>query len=218
MLRRLAPAAALLLVGCVDPEGSFDDFGDRFDETKGTGGSGGGAGSGGGPGDGGSCMPPAAGEMDGQFFFALSAVISPKKPISFLADVTTADDAGATTMTLTLQPLRADDRTTPIGSPIPLDPIPLGADGAYSSALPPLMVDGDANPITPGTAIEATVTLSGQVCGVEDFYCGSVGGMVSSPIELGLDGSTFTLERVAMGGSLPAPPKINCAGDLAGDL
>jgi len=190
----------LSLAGCPDTQGSFDDFVARWQRTHP-------AGFDAGLEDAGPCAPPAPGELTGQFIFALSAVVAPDTPILFLADVSSVPDANGTALTIGFQPLSAADRTTPVGSPVSVGPFPIAADGAFQAALPPLVVAAEANPIT-GAEIEAQVTLNARICGAGDFYCGTVSGRVSRPIDLDLSGSTFAMERVS--GALPAQPLIDC--------
>ena len=199
---RFAGAAALLcavpfLAGCPDPQGEFDDFSARYEATK---------------------PPPveaACGTtvqtVEGDFFFALAAKLSPKTPITFKAVVTTEADG----MHFSITPLDRMDRKTPIGDVAELGNYPIDADGNFTAAFPEMTIPGDANPIT-GSPIVATVSLSGAVC--EDLICGDVSGTVTSPIMLDLaGGSTFTMVRVE-GENYPEPPIINCAGDPANPL
>jgi hypothetical protein len=191
---------ALSAVGCPDTQGQLDDFVERWERTHP-------AGNDAAPEDASSCVPPAPGELTGQFVFALSAVIAPPTPIVFLAEVSSVDDPNGSALTLELQPLSAADRTTPVGSAISVGPHPIAPDGTYQAVLPPLVVTGEANPIT-GSEIAAEVTLDARICGVSDFYCGTVSGRVTSPLVIPLAESTFAMERVS--GALPAEPLIDC--------
>ncbi|MCC6523610.1 MAG: hypothetical protein IT373_13215 [Polyangiaceae bacterium] len=173
-------------------------------------------------GSGGGCNDvPTAGEVDGEFFFALSAFLNPQKPVVFDSTLTTTQGANGLEYSLDLQPLAASDRTTPVGSVIHVGPLPVDADGTFDSALPELTVPGAANPITVGSDIVATITLHGELCGTADFICGPVTGNTTKPLPLNLasnPGSNFTMERVTTPGTYPEPPQINCAGALANPL
>jgi hypothetical protein len=195
----LLGGAALVvgLTGCPDPNGSYDDFVVRA----------------------GKIPPPPPGEcgqtvlsVDGDFFFALSSQLAKKKPITFLAKLST--DAGG--LSMNLQALEKVDRKTPVGPAVDVGPYPI-VDGNFTATLPTLQVPGAANPISPAD-IEAQITLVGSVC--EDFICGTVEGQVTKPAMIALDpeNSRFTMERVITPGDYPEPPQINCAGDLADPL
>jgi hypothetical protein len=199
------PLLGLAASGCPDTSGKFDDFVERWRIAN--------------PGfdgsvDAGECAPLDPPELDGQYVFALSAVIARETPILFLAQVT--GQSNPPSVQLALQPLSAADRRTPVGQPVTLGPFPLMPDGTLSAALPPLVVTGEANPIT-GGEIEAQVTLDARLCGGTDFQCGSVSGDVTRPIPLGLMGSTFAMERV-QGGVPPAEPFLSCNRDRATPL
>lgn len=185
------------LAGCPDPIGAYDDFAARA----------------------GKIPPPPPGEcgqtvasVDGEFFFSLSSQLAKKKPITFLATLSTDADG----VSMTLQPLDKADRATPVGAAIEVGPYPI-VDGSFTAALPLLVVPGAANPISPAD-IKAQITLVGSVCA--DFICGTVEGEVLEPIVIALDpvNSRFTMERVTTPGEYPVPPQINCTGDLADPL
>jgi hypothetical protein len=195
----------LVATGCPDTGGKFDDFVERWRIAN--------------PGfdgsvDAGECAPLDPPELDGQYVFALSAVIARETPILFLTQV--AGQSSPPSIQLEFQPLSAADRRTPVGQPVTIGPLPLMPDGTLSAQLPPLVVAGEANPIT-GGEIEAQVTLNGRLCGGTDFQCGSVTGSVTRPIPLDLMGSTFAMERV-QGGAPPEQPFLSCSRDQTAPL
>src|SRR5580692_238579 len=114
---------------CADPQGAFDAFNQRqmMDSTS--------TGTGGASGDGGTCTPPAAGALDGPYFFTLSAKISPKLPVVFTAQLTTTAGSDGLTFSLgNLQALCAADRKTPEPPAVAsLGPFTVGATGAYTA-------------------------------------------------------------------------------------
>lgn len=196
-----------VLTGCPDTQGEFDAFGERYAEAN--------------PSGGGvvfTCMTPPmmAGDGDGNYLFALSAVLAPKFPILFDTDLTiTAGGANGLQFTLLLQPLDRFDRMTPVGTPVTIGPGDLNADGSFDVDPPLISVTGMANSLS-GSDLEVDLTtLNGHICN-EDFMCGGVDGNVLQP-PLGpvLAKSTWTMERLAAPGMFPEPPKINCAGELA---
>jgi hypothetical protein len=209
-LSRLSPpvalAIALGMTGCPDTQGEFDAFVERWQRAN--------PGVDGATPDGGECAPPDPAALDGQYVFALSAVIQRETPILFLTQVTGL--ANPPSVQLVFQPLRSADRRTPVGSPVTVGPFPLAADGTLHAELPPLVVSGESNPIT-GGEIEAQVTLDARLCGGTDFQCGTVTGNVTRPIPLDLAGSTFAMERV-QGGVVPAQPFLSCARNQAAPL
>lgn len=208
--RTVAVCLALLgglvtLSGCPDPQGSFDEFGKRYDKINGGGSSSASTGVGGG------CSAPMAGELDGDFLFSLSAKLKPKKAIALLMKVTTTDSGGTLMMGLEATPLSGMDHMTPVDAPITIAPFAINADGSFDASLGTITVNGEANTITPGSDIVATVNLQGRLCAENpDFICGTVTGMVTMPITLDLAGSTFTMQRVTDMSTLPFP-MLDCA-------
>jgi hypothetical protein len=159
------------------------------------------------------CTPPAMGEPDGNYLFALSAVLDPAKPVLFDTQLT----FNGTQLTLNLTPINAMDRMTLVPPPIDLPPFDVGADGCFVGDFPPITVPGAANGIS-GAEIVADVAITGRLCGGEVFVCGIVTGNLVMPFMFDLAMSTFTLEQVGAMGMDPTLPKINCNGDLAEPL
>ncbi len=204
--------ALLVLSACADPQGAYDEFEARLANATtsssgtGTGGGGGGAG----------CEVPAAGEVDGDFFVVLSASLTPKKPITMIAEITTSEGGGGLEMAMNLQPLLASDRRTPVGSSIDVPAFPVAEDGSYTAVAPAADIDGTANPISGNTLINVQATLMGTLCKPAEFLCGTVSGSVETP-KVTLDGSTFTMQPITDPSAYP-PAYINCNKDLAVDL
>jgi hypothetical protein len=199
-------AVALYFTACVDPEASFEDFARRSAHSKPDGDAGA---------DGGPCTV-VPGAVEGQYLLALSVTLAPTKPIVALASLSTPRLDGGTGLSLAVQPLRASDRTTPVGAPITLGPFAIAADGTYRVDVPDVVVTGEANAISGGD-IETSLSLVGSLCGDGQSFCGSLGGTVTQPLAgFDLAGSTFTFTRVQ--GPLPTQPAIDCAGTLADPL
>lgn len=210
----LVAAAALALAACPDPQGEFDAFGERINQIEDDGEGGTGGGEGGAP----ACLPQAAGEADGQYLFALSAAdLNAEKAFALDADVVTTDAGdGALSLTLTLQPLSKTDQSTPVGDPLVFEDLPVNADGTFEWDFGTVTLIEEANPISEGNYVEATLVLTGSLCGGDraDFICGNVTGTVLHPLEgFPLTESKFTMQRYE-GSDLPEPV-INCAKDPA---
>ncbi|MCA9629168.1 MAG: hypothetical protein KC766_15915 [Myxococcales bacterium] len=228
----LGAAGALAVGGCADPEGELKAFADRCADQVNAGDT-----------DGGttcdpvpevksscdfSCTNPAAGVLDGTFFYTLSASVADDIPLVFLATATSEETDGQLYLTWSLQPLAKADRKTPAGPPITVGPM-LVVDGSLAYLAKSLSVeDGAANPIS-GSPIAAEnlliSTCPGEtrddpqgMCETADFYCGTIPqGTVVKPTKLDISGSTWTMVRVSGSGTddYPEPPPINCAMDPA---
>jgi len=194
-------------MACADPQGQFDAFNQRaaMDQPPvPDGGTGGAA----------TCTPPKAGVLDGEYYFSLSAKISPGEPVVFTAQLTSADGPKGLTFSATLQALSAHDRKTPVGPTSMIGPFDVDANGGFDAMLPQMTVVAAANPLLPQD-LTAQVNLIGTVCTPAGFYCGQVTGNVSKPVPIpDLTGSTFTMQIVKDPANLPAP-LINCANDPA---
>lgn len=201
-----AALGAVFLAGCPDPQASFDAFGDRYEKINGAGTT-----SSTGAGVGGGCMAPMPGVADGDYVFALSAKISPKKAVALLMNVTTVANGSGLKMTLKETPLSYMDQKTPAGPQVDLGTFDVAEDGTFTAAIGTITVPGAANPITKGSDITADVSITGSLCANDPaFVCGPVTGKVTAPIMLDLaPGSNFTMQKVE-GGVLP-PPVIDCA-------
>ncbi len=206
----VATAATLGLaplgLGCSDAEGEFNDFIERSakilpadagnDVT----------------GDAGDCLKVTQADVASGYYFTLSAVIVPTKP--FVVDGTVTIDEAANTVSFSFQPLRADDKTTPVGTPILGGPFPIQPDGSFEGDFGDISMHGDANPIS-GSELATELVLKGAPggwCGASEFVCGDVEGIASKPLkDLDLKGSTFTMQKLSAPGVYPEPV-INCAG------
>lgn len=217
-------AAAVIAVcaGCVDPEASYQDWRTRYEETlPASGGSGGSGGD-----DAGPCALPEPEELDGTYLLAVSTPIGRDKPVVYLATAAAALRGGSLFVTLQAQALDAKDRKTLVGEALPAAEVEVTAGGIVLD-LGVTEVDGRANPILYGTAIEADTTLTAQLCSVRsadepaaklDFFCGDVTGELIKPLPASLETGTFTATRVEGVGSYPEPPLINCGGTEASPL
>jgi hypothetical protein len=151
--------------------------------------------------------PPDALDYSGFFLFALETSLGPDLPLQFVTTVAyTAGDDGAGVVDLTFQPLSLDQGETLIpreyiGEPLTFEDIPVAADGTFDLDMGLVMVTGAANPVTGGD-IEATILVHAEIRD-EDTMCGQFEGMLMSPLEYDLAGSTFAAIRLADDGSDP---------------
>lgn len=198
------------LAGCPDPQGEFDAFGERLEQSMGEGGAGG-EGTGGAA----ACTLPAAAEADGTYLFSLAAKLNPQKAI--VLDTTMTTEAGADgglVVNLSMQPLSGMDQATPVGEPIVRNDLAVAADGTFDWDFGQVTVAGAANPLT-FSDIEATLQAQGTLCTQSpDFICGTITGIVTKPLNMFdlSNGSTFTMQKYE--GSPPSPV-INCAKEPA---
>jgi hypothetical protein len=134
-------------------------------------------------------------DWSGHYLLALSTVLAPEQPLLFAIDAQVASDLAL--VDLHVQPLTPDavgDSRSPTGDPFDLDDVPYAEDGTFEVDLGEVSVAGSANPIT-GTDIAAQVQLHASTYRAADevpqHFCGDATGMVSQPIPLDLQRSTF---------------------------
>jgi hypothetical protein len=199
------------LAGCVDPEGKFDEFQNDNPVIKADSGTF----------DAGTCTPPAAGEIDGTYLFTLAPITGGvasnyKNPIVCSADVTSSASGSDLSVKITLQPLDASDRSTPVGATIDVPAFTVAADGSFDlTTLGTINVEGAANPISGSPLVADITSMKGTFCHDDGFFCGDIAGEVTVPVVLNLEGSTFTYEKADGAPPYPDPPKLNCNKDLA---
>jgi hypothetical protein len=148
---------------------------------------------------------------DATYLLAIETSLGPDLPLQFVLDVfnlvPTNDGA---TADFVIQPLSLQQgQTTPgecIGVPLEFEGVTFDIDGNFVLDMGLVMISGEANPIT-GSDIEATIVLHGHT--VEpDAMCGDMTGMLMSPLEYDLAGSTFAAIPLADGcdaDPFPAP-------------
>ncbi len=162
-----------------------------------------------------SDTPSPVGEVDGTYMLVVSTTMEQSYPVVFKAELATqTSTTGAFDFTLQLQPLSAADRSTPVGNTSTKGPYTVTEGGSFHAPLGELSVPGEADPFSEKPLV-ATVTLDGTLYPPAEFYCGTVSGTVTQPIQYDLDGSTFTFEKADAQGDFPEPPRIDCAGNLA---
>jgi hypothetical protein len=158
--------------------------------------------------------PPDAPDYSGYYLFALETSLGPDLPLQFVTTVVyTAAEDGSGLVDLSFQPLSLNQGETMIpreyiGEPLVFEDIPVTPEGTFDVDMGLVMVTGAANPVTGGD-IEATILVHAEIRD-EDHMCGEFEGMLMSPLEYDLAGSTFGAMRLADDGSdpmtLPAYP------------
>jgi hypothetical protein len=209
----LVAGLALAASGCADANGRFQAFGDRRAEAGDAGATSEGVG-----GAGGDCLPPAPGVVSGPALLALETSTSPGSAILFFGELETPELGGKTAVKYTYRALSVADRRTEVGDELVVGPYQIGADGSFDAPTAESTLPGSANAILPGVPITSQLTLHGTICGVADFYCGTVTGTVSAPV-MGETTGRFGLTLVPSLEDLPARPQYGCdPGALAPEL
>jgi hypothetical protein len=143
----------------------------------------------------------------GAYVLAVSLVLEPHMPLLFDAAI----EVSGAQLSMTLQPLDAMDRMTPVGDPQGAGPVPLGASGLYEASFLGWAIPGEANPIS-GQPIVVDALLEAS-----EPDCGAVSGQLTSPFRFDLQGSTFALTP-ADSPDAHALPRIDCRGNHADPL
>jgi hypothetical protein len=202
------PIAGSISAGCANASARFQEFEDRraaLDGSAGAAGANDGAG-----GAGSSCMPPAPGVVHGHALLALETSATPGAAILFWGELETPDLAGKTAVKYSYKALEVQDRRTQVGEPLLVGPYPIGEDGTFDAPTEESTLPGSANAILPGVPITSQLTLHGTICGVSDFYCGTVTGNVTAPIA-GPTTGQFGLLLLPSIDDIPARPRFGCS-------
>lgn len=207
-VRLLAAAASCCAWSCSDASSRFDQFEDRraLSGNAGAAATEGAAGASGAA----DCVPPLPGVVHGPAVLALETATTPGKAILFFGELETPEQGGATAVEFRYKALDALDRRSLVGEPLVVGPYPIGEDGRFDAPTAASTLPGNANASLPGVAVTSELTLHGTICGVSDFYCGTVTGTFIAPIEGELSGQ-FGLTLVAGLDELPARPRFGCA-------
>ncbi len=210
---QLAPALALTLLAlatsaCADASGRFQAFEDRRGQLQGDAG----ASSEGMGGADAGCDPPAPGIVSGPALLALETSTSPGSAILFFGALETPEVDGQTGVKYTYKALAVADRRTEVGEQLFVGPYAIAEDGRFDAPTAESTLPGSANAILPGVPITSQLTLHGSICGVSDFYCGTVTGTVSAPVQGDTTGR-FGLTLVRSIEELPERPRFGCEAD-----
>lgn len=188
-LRPLALSSLMLasafLVACPDPQGRYDEFGEKTEEFRG------------GSTNNGQPNNTVQVDFSGRYFMALATVTAPSLPIYFDTTVTVDENF---LVDFSFQPLKTDtdplnggaarpDARTPAGDPIVVEDVQLTEEGTFTLSLVDASVNGEANPLSGGNIL-ATIELEGFVTS-STSWCGLAGGAATEPTTIDLTGSTF---------------------------
>ncbi len=140
-------------------------------------------------------------DSSGIYLLALETALGPDSPILFVVTLDAiANDDCTSVATFAVQPLGVDLEF--VGDPLVFPDVEFDANGEFMLDMGIVMITGAANPIT-DSDITASLVLTGHVVHA-DALCGDVTGMLMSPLEYDLAGSTFGAIRLADDGSDPA--------------
>ncbi|HTJ45901.1 MAG TPA: hypothetical protein VL463_27545 [Kofleriaceae bacterium] len=195
MLKALSTVLAVTaLVGCIDAKKSFDDYESRVV-------------------DGNTSLPDhpmvdKVPDATGHFLFGVhvKAAGPTSKPIQLVGDYVVVDNGdGTAKLSYNASALRTADRQISTENTAPqfmAADMPVAKDGTFETALKG-QLPGDANPVSPGTPIDADATLHGVVMS-KDLICGTLTGTAL----VDLTGSTWAAIRIKdtdIGDTLPDP-------------
>lgn len=143
------------------------------------------------------------------YLLALSTPLDPTLPLQFLAEIELVDAE----LVISLQPLSLDQGSTtaprqPVGDV--LVPAVDFMTPAFSAQLDDVTIPGAANPVS-GEDIAGSITLIGSLAGA-GAPCGRAEGMLTSPDETALAGSTWAATLVSGPDSLPDGFASSCPG------
>lgn len=140
---------------------------------------------------------------------AVNSSLAPGIPFQGIVNLT----PGTGTVDLTLQWLSLDIGSTtaprqPVGDVYAYAALPVDATGTFYWDTGIILIPGAANPIT---GEDLVVSIQANVVPFGDpAYCGVLGGTVTSPIQVPLDGSTHAMTVVADVGNLPVDFAVAC--------
>ncbi len=197
--------ALVALSGCADAGDRFGEFEERrraLEDGRGVVGAGGES----------SCSPPAPDSVRGTALLALETSTAPGVAILFLGELETPEVDGTTAVKFSYRALDASDRRTKVGDSLVVGPYPIAEDGSFDAPTPRATLPGSANAILPGLPITSQLTLHGSICGVAAFYCGTVTGTVTAPVD-GPATGRFGLTLLDREEQVPARPRFGCDED-----
>lgn len=205
----IGPLCAIGPAACADARGRFDDFQNRLQDS--------GADAGTLPSDsgvsdetydGGPCTPPAPGTVFGPALLAIDTSLAAGHPILFLGNIDTPALDHTTAVHFVYRALNSRDRRTLVGETLEVGPFPL-ADGQLIAHIPESALAGEANPVLYGAPITSEMTLTGHICGVRGFYCGTLEGRSTGLISGAFRGN-FGISLLGSPDAVPDRPRFGC--------
>ena len=207
----LALFLALSFTACPDPEGQYEAFNTRRDDTlaaraENMGGEMIAGEAMGGEMTSGEMMAGETEELgpipqitSGTFLFGLAPNLNVNKPMTFVAEVEieiNEDGSAGQVISMNLDPRTCEDLNASAGDSVvftPEEATPITEGGYFSADFGRQTVAGTANCIS-GSLIEAEIQLDGQVFN-ESSLCGEMNGMLYRPYPADLGYSEITMER-----------------------
>lgn len=191
-----AAILAILASGCPDPAKSFSDYDKRVIDAGKT------------------VVGTACGgelpDINGEFYLQLSPSLAPEAVLEFITTTTLDKAVDPAVLTLTFQPLCAQEAQCtlkqPIGDTFTVMNISVNEQCQYETEIVGMPVPGGANAIS-GSDLIGNLTMLGSIID-DDFYCGGIGGeAVVGGAGIPVDGSNFGAVRITpgtLGDDLPA--------------
>lgn len=185
---------ALAACACTDPGANFNDFVSRVPDARR-------------PVD--APFLTSIPDVSGRFFLAVASVVDVDQPLYFISENTmTAKPDGTAVIDVHITPLNfATLQPVTGGTPLGDTGLPVSIAGHFEYTQNMITIASEANPFSSSDLVADPLTFSATIRSA-DFYCGDVSGMLTSPLSLSLDGSTFGAVRVpdgAIGDQLPDP-------------
>ena len=206
------------LTSCADAEGRFHDFQTRLGKVDaGSEISDAASASPDASDEGGPCLPPAPNTVSGPALLAVETSLAEGHPILFLGTITTPASGDTTAVRFVYRALDSLDRSTPVGPDLTVGPYAL-VNGELSAPVAESTLDGNANPVLHGAPITSKMTLTGEICGVRAYYCGTVAGETTGLLSGPFTGR-FAITLLDGPHAVPERPRFGCgAEDLAAPL
>jgi hypothetical protein len=121
--------------------------------------------------------------VEGTYLIGLATAQVPAVPLMFEATLSGVENG---TFDVSAQPIDAAREAT--GEPLVANDVVIGEGDTFTIEFREVIIPAGANPIT-GSDLTVTVLLIGEPCATG--LCGAAEGMVTDPVELDLEGSTW---------------------------
>jgi hypothetical protein len=166
-------------------------------------------------------LPLKAEQLTGTYLYAISVPLAPELPTVYLAEITAEPLGDQLQVTTRQRPLHKSDRKTPVGDWGEPRIDVVSATGEYTTGTVHAVVPKEANAIT-GSETTTETVFSGTYVNPAtpdnpdakvDFFCGTMNGRSTAPLEIDLSGSTFAAIRLETPDDLSSYPPVvlDCA-------